>query len=571
MPFGGSALFSLTLILQASILFGYKDRSHALTEKKGGEGTTTLNNEKRGMPIEEIERIKKLVSETRNLTRNAVVQETLRKAAGVYKDKSKAKSMGIENTVIISVVAYPVGEHYYKVYFRNFLCFARHHGLDLVVYTVHDGDGDSYAEVLDLEKLGVHALTYPEERFWRLVSGKQSKPYIGAGHAKYSGSKVSFREFGALPMLVPSLEVLEAGFNVIYFDVDIALVLDPVPFLIRGDADFVASIESRSCREVYLGAVPTEVDWERIEPNTGIMHLRATKQGIRFVTRWLERVVEGNFVNDQRALSRRFDNATYTPNCLPSDSEGIKDVQMLPSIRKDPDAATYCLLSDVQFQNGMVGLQCQAKKMFRSNWLLSNYQYGVHIDDKRYPVTLHVNFCNGKSNELMMRNLWLLRDQDNAQQAAANDADPVDSWGCKAFRLNDTYYGKLNWTQEVFQIESDTRRILEGVLRNGTLIKKEHADETYMLYATNTSAGLIKRAFPDGDTFLNMGFDFESTPIHKVPAVVLGRIPDGEPFKSTLDWSKNTQYVQARKKYLEEVKNYEPFWTPNLKTAGKLT
>ena len=61
----------------------------------------------------------------------------------------------------------------------------------------------------------------------------------------------TFLSFGALVMLVPVLEALNYGFNVIYFDVDIGLVQDPVPFLIKGDADFTTTLEIRSCPEYY--------------------------------------------------------------------------------------------------------------------------------------------------------------------------------------------------------------------------------------------------------------------------------------------------------------------------------
>jgi len=234
---------------------------------------------------------KQLASEARNETREAWVRETLRQAAGVYKDKSKSKALGIEKTVFLVVIAYPVGAHYYKVYFRNFLCFVHHFGIDLVVYVVHHGDGDPDVEIENLRKLGVRALTYPEELFWKVVSNKMQPIHVGGFYAKYNGTKISFQDFGALPMLIPPFEVLENGYNVIYFDIDIALVHDPVPFLIQGDADFVTSIENRACREEYYGAVPTKIDWERIEPNTGIMHLRATKQGLKFYAVWLERIV----------------------------------------------------------------------------------------------------------------------------------------------------------------------------------------------------------------------------------------------------------------------------------------
>ena len=101
-------------------------------------------------------------------------------------------------------------------------------------------------------------------------------------------------------MLVPALEVMMLGYNVIYFDVDMGLVQDPVPYLTSGDADFVTTLEMRYCPEKYPSSVPDTIDWETIEPNTGVMHLRATTQGISFFRAWLERIVHYNAVNDQK-------------------------------------------------------------------------------------------------------------------------------------------------------------------------------------------------------------------------------------------------------------------------------
>ena len=101
-------------------------------------------------------------------------------------------------------------------------------------------------------------------------------------------------------MLVPALEVMMLGYNVIYFDVDMGLVQDPVPYLTSGDADFVTTLEMRQCPEKYPSSVPDTIDWETIEPNTGVMHLRATTQGISFFRAWLERIVHYNAVNDQK-------------------------------------------------------------------------------------------------------------------------------------------------------------------------------------------------------------------------------------------------------------------------------
>ena len=145
------------------------------------------------------------------------------------------------------------------------------------------------------------------------------KLFAGKGYADYAGKTPSFHSFGALVMLVPALEVMQMGFNVIYFDVDMGLVQNPVPYMVTGDADFVTTLgeysthsqlcvnkmnigtlEIRRCPEFYPSADPQKFTWETIEPNTGVMHLRATTQGIAFFRAWLERIVHNNALNDQK-------------------------------------------------------------------------------------------------------------------------------------------------------------------------------------------------------------------------------------------------------------------------------
>lgn len=69
-------------------------------------------------------------------------------------------------------------------------------------------------------------------------------------------------------MKVPILEALELGFNVIFFDVDIALVKDPLPYLIEGSADVIVSPELRVCTFPSLN--PDSYSWKSLEPNTGV-------------------------------------------------------------------------------------------------------------------------------------------------------------------------------------------------------------------------------------------------------------------------------------------------------------
>lgn len=274
---------------------------------------------------------------SKNASREKEVDSALSQAAGVYRNKTNA---ALEKTVIITVAAFgKTSNKYYKFYFKNFMCFMKHFKLDLIVYILHHDITNLEAEVKEISKLGGRALTYPDELFWKLVSTKKShinkgKMLVsvivscidlyktGFGCADYTDSTPTFQSFGALVMLVPALEVMLHGYNVIYFDVDMGFVQDPIPFLTAGDADFVTSlgkvsfnsssgctinlyiytVEIRRCSD-YPSNNPLSTDWEKIEPNTGVMHLRATPQGISFYRAWLKRIVHFNALNDQKVCT----------------------------------------------------------------------------------------------------------------------------------------------------------------------------------------------------------------------------------------------------------------------------
>jgi hypothetical protein len=114
-----------------------------------------------------------------DLARTHVVGETLASAAGVYNNKTRSTELGIMRTVMITVIQYSE-KSYYKLYFYNLLCFARHHDIDLVVYVVHHGLKDWEGEVKSYAAMGVKVLPYPDELFWSLL-------YSNSWVAMYAG------------------------------------------------------------------------------------------------------------------------------------------------------------------------------------------------------------------------------------------------------------------------------------------------------------------------------------------------------------------------------------------------
>lgn len=108
-----------------------------------------------------------------NATRLKIVNATLAEAAGVYLNKSYDRSL--QKTVIITVAAFNQATNgYYKVYFKNFLCFIKHYQLDLIVYILHHEIANLEVEMQTLSHMGVRVLTYPDNLFWNLLATKKS-------------------------------------------------------------------------------------------------------------------------------------------------------------------------------------------------------------------------------------------------------------------------------------------------------------------------------------------------------------------------------------------------------------
>lgn len=521
----------------------------------------------------DMKRIHRLLESSRNDTRMKIVNDTLKAAAGLYNDKEKGRKAGLDKTVFTILLAYDTsGIFYYKVFFQNFLCFTKHYDIDLVVYIVHHHLADIEGEIEMLTSLGVKVLTYPDEKFWSLIATKKTTiSRNGPERAHYEGDYPTFKEFGALVMLVPLLEVLELGYNAIYFDIDIGLVQDPIPYLLTGDADFVTSYEIRQCPEIWPTLSGSAYPWDGVEANTGVMHVRATPQGKSFYRQWLERIVANNMINDQKVLEWSKFHAHYTPNCNWNTSA-------YPTVRPSPDTPTYCILSELLFQNGLAAFTCSTKQAYRDHWYTGMSKLGLSnvVVGKYLPVTVHANYCNGKAHELSVRGLWLYDDtygQRKSNSTSGNmttsasastnaNANATASLGssstevngttahnihhhhrghrsrkdsganvayedniCKVYRVNETWYATVDWTSELESIAKFRQQVFSNIMKNGTLIKRYSGKEVYIL------DGQLKRhVIPDIETFESLDLDWGQ--IKGIPTEMLARIEEGPPIPS---------------------------------------
>lgn len=118
-----------------------------------------LDKTKKPVQVEEkylnLSHIQELIDRTRNATRDLHVLHTLNSAAGVYTDKQRGIAAGLQKTVFMTIISYnaKAGLYQYKIYFRNFLCFAQHYGIDLIVYILHH-------TLPDVEEVYMYKYTY---------------------------------------------------------------------------------------------------------------------------------------------------------------------------------------------------------------------------------------------------------------------------------------------------------------------------------------------------------------------------------------------------------------------------
>lgn len=445
------------------------------------------------------------------------VNRTLASAAGVYTDRLKGALLGLEKTIVLTVGAFDIKgvNHHYEVFFRNLLCYTNHYEIDVVLYFLHHhfpNEEDASAKIYSFADLGVKALTYPDELFWSMLATKQTPIDNTRGRADYKGEIPTFSNFGAFVMLVPVLEALNLGYNVIFIDVDQGWVQDPIPYLIKGNADFVSSVELRQCPVFYSSGNSKPLDWYNVEPNTGVMHVRATSQGKNLFRQWLEVIVGYNYINDQKAFKAGDLGLQYTDNChrdstekaSPHNKQSDTDfINATDSNRK----GTFCFLPEILFQNGLVAVKCAIKRAHRDEYIV---EMASSATLGKYPVIVHVNYCDRKTDELRDRGLWLLSTDDIAKQDI-----------CKEYSRNNTLYGKTNFAKEAIAISAKRDNILHNEVINGSLI---HLKGTKTVYLVRDR---VRYAIPDKQTFEYLFKEESHEKLKTLPLSVVEEIPDG--------------------------------------------
>lgn len=363
----------------------------------------------------------------------------------------------------------------YKQQMLNFFCYTKQMRLKSVLFVVSPDEQSFQADQQLYASFNpfVHVVRYPYHLFWSIVAAKQSNVTYGPGRGDYNDSYPSFPHFGALPMLVPVLEVLQMGYNAVYLDIDMVFLADPLPLLTRGTADIVLTPELKVCKFPSLSYAP---HWAKIEPNTGTLFVVSSPRTVRFFRQWFTRIVEDNSMNDQRTMHLgQHKHSLWQRDC---DMDPITRLIKERDGDVQEDGVRYCMLNEFLFFTGLMELFCLANRKKGVNppqFNLAMTRFGLVYPSKdnasspqplgfdlydllerdltqelypyvHYPAVFHANYCGNKRRCFEDRGLWLL----TAKQK------------CTSFDFQQTSYFRVNWTERVF---SGQQALREGIAK----------------------------------------------------------------------------------------------------------
>lgn len=281
----------------------------------------------------------------------------------------------------------------------------------------------------------VTTLRFPIHEIWSTYSNKKMK-YSNRDQWVQYQKELVIQNHGTGLKFFPLLEVIHHNHNVIFFDLDMGFLFDPIPHLWQGYADtpdVITSLEAIRCKPESNN--PPGADTlllseangrARYMPNSGTMMIRSTVAGKAFLTNWLNVTVEGNWFNEQYAfewpngfLLSPSESCNKLPNGLIS---GSRELYVPTSDKKlSHNSIRYCFLNKYLFQTGMILFGCRHQSYYGNLSDAGIAQRLIdpinHIEKEYYfPMAVHVNartpksFKTKKNSLLRAMNLWILQD-----------------------------------------------------------------------------------------------------------------------------------------------------------------
>lgn len=172
--------------------------------------------------------------------------EIIRSAAGVYINQTKSVINKLQKTIVVTS-----GNTAYVDFLQNFMCYAAKHGIKFLFAAMDKQAFD----------------TVPK-------NNENIKPVLMVNDGSISPHASSWRQFQFNHLTIVKLEVvyylMRLGYDVLFFDTDIILLEDPIPFMVLPQYDYVHQV-NEACPKT-----------EFREGNTGLYYVRSNNNTLKF-------------------------------------------------------------------------------------------------------------------------------------------------------------------------------------------------------------------------------------------------------------------------------------------------
>eukprot|EP01034_Spumella_vulgaris_P021602 gene21602-27640_t len=206
------------------------------------------------------------------------------------------------------------------------------------------------------------------------------------------------------------------------------------------------------------------------------MHIRSNPQTIKAFQTWVDKIIDDNVNNDQKALNfGKLLKAKQTYDCNPHAQRFLEPLKTVYG----KDDVKFCFLNELMFQNGKLAFNCAFDKFGsrselmlamaamrfdgegavvptdrapRNKWVVNELpQLEKDAAKNKHmlvaPATVHANFCDNKEYCLQSLNLWLI--QTNHSTALVGGKNVTTSLHtCKNYNVSETFHGVIDWQAE---------------------------------------------------------------------------------------------------------------------------
>lgn len=244
----------------------------------------------------------------------------------------------------------------YKDLLNNYICVIEEYNINLVIYLMEMNTTKfkEHAQAIQALSSHIHVVDFPYALYWSFVSEKTEKSKTPVN---YEPIDITFKNVGFVVMIIPMLEILQLGFNVLYLDLDVVLMQNPFPYLIHSSAELIVSAELRTCK-FDSSLIDSNSASQLTEFNTGMLFAKSNERTLVLFKKWLTKMFNQGIVNDQKALLMEELGGTQVFDCNPLLPKEVTDYyyDKIPTGRRTSavnasvSSVRYCALNELLFQ-----------------------------------------------------------------------------------------------------------------------------------------------------------------------------------------------------------------------------